>query len=71
MQAIEFETQERNGIINIPKQFLSKVKRHHLKIVMMYQEFDEIKEKDSLAEFTGMWKDRDISVSDIRKKAWE
>ncbi len=33
-------------------------------------ELDELKEKDSLAEFTGMWKGRDISVSEIRKKAW-
>ncbi len=32
-------------------------------------ELDELK-KNSLAEFTGMWKGRDISVSKIRKKAW-
>ncbi len=41
MQTLEFETVEKNGIINIPKQLINKVKNHHLKIVMMFQDFDK------------------------------
>ncbi len=74
MQAVEFETEERNGIINIPQQILNKVKNHHLKIVMMYEEdviLDEKKTKCNFSEFAGMWEKRDISLNTIREKAWK
>ncbi len=73
MQTIEFETEEKNGVINIPKKILKKVKRHHLKIVMSYQDEEETKEsrKETIADFAGIWEGRDISLEDIRKKAWK
>lgn len=31
----------------------------------------KISEKDRFKEFAGMWKNRDISVKNLRKKAWK
>ena len=31
----------------------------------------KISEKDRFKEFAGMWKNRDISVRNLRKKAWK
>ena len=32
---------------------------------------DNISKKGRFEEFTGMWKDRDISVKNLREKAWK
>ena len=32
---------------------------------------DNISKKDRFKKFAGMWKDRDISIQNLREKAWK
>ncbi len=47
-----------------------KADSYHSKLKKTAETAAEIKDKYSLAEFIEMWKDRDISLLEIRKKAW-
>ncbi len=43
MQTLEFETDIKSEMINIPKNIFNKIKQQHIKIIMMY---DELKEEN-------------------------
>lgn len=48
--------------------FLSSFKKEDLQI----ETFDVTKnQKETLSSFSGMWKDRDISIDNIRESAWK
>lgn len=74
MQAIEFETIVKNGIITLPidqKQWNEK----KIRVILLDEsETTEIEhEKEEKTEFfaaAGLWRDRDIEQVDIRKQAW-
>ncbi len=59
--------------INEKKDFLSF--RHlinHLDYVEIEKEFDTpVIDKNTIDDLAGIWKKRDISLNDIRKKAWK
>lgn len=74
MQAIEFETIVKNGIITLPidqKQWNEK----KIRVILLDEsETTEIEyEKEEQVEFfaaAGLWRDLDIEQVDIRKQAW-
>ncbi len=74
MQAIEFETIVKNGIISLPvdqKQWNEK----KIRVILLDEsETTEIeREKGEQAEFfaaAGLWQGRDIEQVDIREQAW-
>ncbi len=48
--------------------FLSSFQKEDIQI----ETIDEKQEdKESLASFAGMWKDRDININNIRESAWK
>ncbi len=47
MQALKFETDVINNIIQIPKRFQKNVAEHHIEVIMMYQQNINIKESNN------------------------
>ncbi len=52
---------------------LSRFKNDGLEIITDFQKTISAKEepKNQFSEFSGMWKDRDITQESIRKQAWK
>ena len=51
MQAVEFQTSIKNGIINIPKIYQS-INHKNARIIIMYNEKDNLKEHNDLKAFS-------------------
>ncbi len=48
--------------------FLSSFQKEDIQIETINEKQED---KNSLASFAGMWKDRDIDIDDIRESAWK
>jgi hypothetical protein len=48
-------------------EFLASFKKDEIEI----KTFDESEKKETFASFAGMWKDRDITVKNLRESAWK
>lgn len=70
MNAIEFETDYKSGIIKIPDNYNIK-SNSHLKIIVLYEEeIKKSKSKDILVDITNRYKEIDedeININDIYK----
>lgn len=51
--------------------FLNRFKNEGLEIITHKKPIPEEPKKNPLADFSGIWKDRDISQKSIREEAWK